>query len=103
MMQFSLLYLRSDSTAVPLAARNNFLSPYAICIIRLSFGPIFRQKISAENRKSRQHVYSSKWSEIKILLSKRPYALTIKSQNIGALTKIFCKQMFNFDTLDSDK
>ena len=28
-------------------------------------------------------------------------ALTIKSQNIGASTKIFYKQMFHFDTLDT--
>ena len=30
-------------------------------------------------------------------------ALTIKSQNIGASNKIFCKHMLNFDTLDSNK
>ena len=29
--------------------------------------------------------------------------LTIKSQNVGAWTKNVCKQMFNFDTLDSNK
>ena len=32
-----------------------------------------------------------------------PITLTIKTQNIGASTKMFCKQMFNFDTLDSNK
>ena len=30
-------------------------------------------------------------------------ALTIKSQNIGASTKIVCKQMFHFDILDCNK
>ena len=30
-------------------------------------------------------------------------ALAIKGQNIGAWTKIFCKQMFDFDILDSNK
>ena len=31
------------------------------------------------------------------------HSLTIKGQNIGASTKKCCKQMFNFDILDSDK
>ena len=39
-------------------------------------------------------------TDIKISVSK---PVTINCPNIGASTKRFCKQMFDFDTLDSNK
>ena len=55
----------------------NFLSPYAICIIKFSFRPILRQKKFAENRKNWRNFFASKSAEMKILLCK--WYMAIKS------------------------
>ena len=55
-------------------------------------------QFSLNDRKS--NISLKEFSSLKNLVNR---ALTIKSQNIGASTKCFCKQMFNFDTLDSKK
>ena len=50
------------------------------------FGPLVFFGIESKNRKKK-----------KLYLS---ITLTIKSQNIGASSKFFCKKIFNFDIMD---
>ena len=81
---------------------NNFLSPYAICIIKFSFRPILRQKILLDFSDFRPNFLASELAKMKILLCK--WHMAIKSylkfffdlllKNLTSKSKCFHKGRF---------